>query len=132
MANLEITHSTNRIRIRLWGGRIQIYKARELTNPQGGLAEPCEPSIYTVGSSEIVWTSEPDATPAVARNFANWLTVAAGLADDLDRLIVSEADFGRVVVEGWPIRPGAYAPEKIEMGTWEGQIHIVYPAAWVE
>lgn len=119
MTNLDITKSAHRIRIYLFNERIRVYKAYWEST---GLVSPAEVSFAGVGG----------IAPADARAFANWLTVAAGLADDLDRLIVSEADFGRVVAEGWPTRPGAYAPDKIEMGTWDDQIHIVYPAAWIE
>lgn len=117
MAHLDITHNARRIRVYLFNERIRVYKAYWEST---GLVSPAEVSFAGVGGR----------APAEARTFAYWLTVAAGLADDLDRLIVSEADFGRVVTEGWPTRPGA--PDKIEMGTWGGQIHIVYPAAWVE
>lgn len=119
MANLDITHSAHRIRIYLFNERIRVYKAYWEST---GLVSPAEVSFAGVGGR----------APAEARTFANWLTVAAGLADDLDRLIVSEADFGRVVVEPWQTGASGEKRGAVKAFDADDQIIIYHPAAWVE
>lgn len=111
MAKLDITKSTHRIRIYLFNDRIRIRKSYEA-------------AIGEVISAEINWTGITLATAEFANEFANWLTVASGLADDLDRLIKAEADFGRVVV-----RSGGRRLKVLET---EDQIYIYHPAAWLK
>lgn len=119
MAKLSIIQSNNRIRIDLFNERIRVRKAREATN---------EPIIYKVAPAEIGWSSGSEAIPAGAREFAEWLTMAAGLAESLDRLIVTEADFGRVVVQQsvYPNQQNVIVDERASI------IYILYPMGWLE
>lgn len=119
MANLDITHGAHRIRIDLFDERIRVYKEIQLSN-------------LAPGPAQVNWSTGSPKTPTEARDFARWLTVAAELADDLDRLIKTEADFGRVVVEAWPPGASGEARGAVKVFENENRIIIYYPAAWVE